>query len=572
MKALEKDRNRRYETANSLAMDVQRYLHDEPVLACPPSAGYRLRKFARRNKGRLAVAALVLFFLVSLGGVAGWAALQQATQRAARESRVSAGVAEALRETREWVEKAWSLADYPERMQVATDAAVAALRRGDDFASEGAPDEVARDLASAHREVEELSRHTHLIQALSAIGRKFAEESTGQGWPMRQFYPRLAEAFREFGLDPLHDPVDEVASAVASSRLRDILLDELDAWHWHKGGDRLGQVTRLARQKIGGVYARWQQLHDAGDVRGIVAFAASPDGLSFGRRNIGVVWRALRDAKQFAACRTFLRAAVERYPDSYWLHLELGGICLAMNPPEYAEALRHCSAAAALRPDSAVVRLQLGDCYAGLGAYDQASACYRKCIELGHGAVIGHVHIAKILAKQKDWDGALAAVREAIRRQPGNGNVYSRVAVILQDVGMHAEGLKIMVDAIREHPDLAEEPRRYLRYNAACLAMNCAEGLGVNPPPETERPAYRKQALDFLTADLAAVRKVAVKDPAQGHKLMQSWLADKDLDSVRQPAAVERLPTDERDAWNRLWTAVRELRDQTAPRSTGSPW
>ena len=52
MKALEKDRNRRYETANGFAMDVQRYLADEPVQACPPSAGYRLRKFARRNKGR----------------------------------------------------------------------------------------------------------------------------------------------------------------------------------------------------------------------------------------------------------------------------------------------------------------------------------------------------------------------------------------------------------------------------------------------------------------------------------------------------------------------------------------
>ena len=49
MKALEKDRTRRYDTANGLAMDVQRYLTDEPVQACPPSAGYRLRKFARRQ-------------------------------------------------------------------------------------------------------------------------------------------------------------------------------------------------------------------------------------------------------------------------------------------------------------------------------------------------------------------------------------------------------------------------------------------------------------------------------------------------------------------------------------------
>src|SRR5262249_16461598 len=56
MKALEKARPRRYETANGLAMDVQRYLADEPVLACPPSAGYRLRKFVRRNRARLVTA------------------------------------------------------------------------------------------------------------------------------------------------------------------------------------------------------------------------------------------------------------------------------------------------------------------------------------------------------------------------------------------------------------------------------------------------------------------------------------------------------------------------------------
>ena len=65
MKCLEKDRNRRYETANGFAMDVQRYLADEPVQACPPSAGYRLWKFARRNKGSLLAVSLVVLALVS---------------------------------------------------------------------------------------------------------------------------------------------------------------------------------------------------------------------------------------------------------------------------------------------------------------------------------------------------------------------------------------------------------------------------------------------------------------------------------------------------------------------------
>src|SRR2546423_14274567 len=69
MKTLEKDRNRRYETAKDFAADLQRYLNDEPVQACPPSAGYRLRKFVRRNKGPVLTVAVVLLALV--GGVAG---------------------------------------------------------------------------------------------------------------------------------------------------------------------------------------------------------------------------------------------------------------------------------------------------------------------------------------------------------------------------------------------------------------------------------------------------------------------------------------------------------------------
>jgi serine/threonine protein kinase/tetratricopeptide (TPR) repeat protein len=65
MKALEKDRNRRYETANGFAMDVQRYLADEPVAAGPPSARYRLRKFVRRNKGPVVAASAILLCLVA---------------------------------------------------------------------------------------------------------------------------------------------------------------------------------------------------------------------------------------------------------------------------------------------------------------------------------------------------------------------------------------------------------------------------------------------------------------------------------------------------------------------------
>ena len=85
MKALEKDRARRYETASALAADVQHYLNDEAVVACPPSTAYRFKKFARRNKAALLVAGLILFFCMLLGSGIGWTF----RDRVARQARVS---------------------------------------------------------------------------------------------------------------------------------------------------------------------------------------------------------------------------------------------------------------------------------------------------------------------------------------------------------------------------------------------------------------------------------------------------------------------------------------------------
>jgi len=69
MKALEKDRNRRYETANGLAADVRRYLDNEPVQACPPTLAYRVRKFVHRHRGAVVATALIVLTLV--GGIIG---------------------------------------------------------------------------------------------------------------------------------------------------------------------------------------------------------------------------------------------------------------------------------------------------------------------------------------------------------------------------------------------------------------------------------------------------------------------------------------------------------------------
>jgi serine/threonine protein kinase len=87
MKALEKDRNRRYPTANSLALDIEHYLANERVDACPPSAAYRFQLFARRNKAAMTVAAVVAASLVYGTIVSTWQATQARRAAALAEQR-----------------------------------------------------------------------------------------------------------------------------------------------------------------------------------------------------------------------------------------------------------------------------------------------------------------------------------------------------------------------------------------------------------------------------------------------------------------------------------------------------
>ena len=81
MKALDKDRDRRYATANDLAADVERYLHDEPVQACPPSIRYRLLKSVRRYKVAAVVTAVVTSTILASAAFSAW---KYVDERAAR--------------------------------------------------------------------------------------------------------------------------------------------------------------------------------------------------------------------------------------------------------------------------------------------------------------------------------------------------------------------------------------------------------------------------------------------------------------------------------------------------------
>src|SRR5262249_39774510 len=95
MKCLEKDRTRRYETANGLAADLKRHLNNEAVVARPPSSTYRFQKLVRRNKLTFAAAGAVATVLLLGIVISTWQAVR--ARNAEREQRILCATAETAR-------------------------------------------------------------------------------------------------------------------------------------------------------------------------------------------------------------------------------------------------------------------------------------------------------------------------------------------------------------------------------------------------------------------------------------------------------------------------------------------
>ena len=185
MKTLEKDRNHRYETANAFAADVQRYLNDEPVLACPPSAWYRFRKFARRNKGPVA-AGLALAALLVLGTVG-----------------TSIGLAWALRAERTATLAAEAEAEQRQRAEAAYEEELKQRRR-------------------ARKIVDEM---------YTQVAQKWLAQQPRMEKVQREFLEKALQYYQELAKEQSTDPAVQLETATAYRRMGDM---------YHK----LGQVAK----------------------------------------------------------------------------------------------------------------------------------------------------------------------------------------------------------------------------------------------------------------------------------------------------------------------------------------
>ncbi|HZU36401.1 MAG TPA: tetratricopeptide repeat protein, partial [Gemmataceae bacterium] len=444
MKALEKDRNRRYESASALAVDVHRYLHDEPVLACPPSQLYRLRKFTRRHKAGLGVAGCVLLVLV-LGGVVMW---REHGQRAAAAASVEAALvrAEELREQERWQE---------------TDALLA-VAQGQ---VEG------RGLASLRRRVEQARREVEMLTSIEEAGLQRSAGTKDKMFDYAGADRLYAQAFQRYGIDVATLEPQDASRRIRASVIRHRLVEALDDWAFNRdrnsdaeGGKALRTLARLTDDD------RWsQRLREATARADRMAFeiiAQQEDTLQKRPVSLVLLAHSLESAKSGTRAVALLRQAQMVHPESFWLNYELAVALSGQKPPAPVQAARFCQAALALRPQSPVVHNELGAILLKQHKAAEAEAAFRKAIALKHDSYYAYTNLSVALGMQGKLLEAEAACRKSLALWPDGKVDYLNLGSILREQGKLAEA----EEAYRKC--IALEPNDAAAYTNLSNALN----------------------------------------------------------------------------------------------------
>jgi serine/threonine protein kinase/tetratricopeptide (TPR) repeat protein len=383
MKALEKDRNRRYESASAFAADVQHYLNDEPIQACPPSAWYRFRKLATRNKALVTTTALVTLAFLLAAGTLGWAVRDrqvrvaeteqaEASRRAAIAERVTAALGDAtqLQQQAKWSE------------------ALEAVKRAEGILA-GGGDEALR--AQAHELHKDLQMVLDLEEIRLPRAVHGAEGGDDQAWANASF----AENFRNYGIDIEALDAAEAAARIRARTIWPALVTALDNWadlerrsNLRADGTRWKKLLAVARtadpdewrDRIRGA---WQ--HGRTEILDELAARAPTSELPLqtwsllGLFNWGVD-KNMDKQRQL----TVLRIVQRKFPGDYWINFKLAYGYDFTPPPDqdFDEAIRFYTAALAARPRNVPTHMYLGLALLHRAKFEEGFARLRGGIEL----------------------------------------------------------------------------------------------------------------------------------------------------------------------------------------------
>jgi tetratricopeptide (TPR) repeat protein len=268
---------------------------------------------------------------------------------------------------------------------------------------------------------------------------------------------------------------------------------------------------------------------------------------------------------------------------------------------QWDAAIASCRNAIALDPKYPESQLTLGTALAAKGRMDEAIACYRKAIALDPKYADAHCNLGHALRSQGRFTDALAALKrghELGTKQPGwrypsaawvrqaeslaaleaklpaflEGEYQPRgmaerlgLVAVCRARKLHHARTRLYADAFAADPRLADDLKAGRRYKAACSAALASAGQGEDTArlDDKERTRLRKQALDWLEADLAMCGKLLESGPPQTRpflvQVLSHWQKDSDLAGLRDKAALDKLSAEERAACAKLWVDVAAL-------------
>jgi hypothetical protein len=232
-----------------------------------------------------------------------------------------------------------------------------------------------------------------------------------------------------------------------------------------------------------------------------------------------------------------------------------------------AEAVGHFQEALRLNPKLPLTHAALGKALLDQGRCGEAQAAIRCCLDLlptDHPQRAVTLQLSQRCERWLALDGRLTAVLEG-RDKPSSDAEGIQFAALCRAKKQYLAAARLSVATFAASPRLAESPENSHRYNAACAAVlaGCGEGTDGTKLGEAERARWRKQARDWLRADLDAWANKLGSGPAlaraQVIRALAPWRADADLIGLREPDPLDKLPRAEREECRALWRDVDAL-------------
>jgi tetratricopeptide (TPR) repeat protein len=414
-----------------LALDVQRYLADEPVLAGPPGTGYRLRKFVRRNKAAVAVTGIVLVLLMLLGGGSGWVV----RDRAARRSKTANDLDRAVERTELFLGQ--------KRLSEAR----AALDGAGTLAQE-LPADPGRDerLANLNEQLDAADRDREFVAEYEKIRLKVESQVdvATSTFKEESIVPEIRDLLRRYGI-VVGETTPDQAAALIRGRSEPVS----------------GQLVAAIQDCV--VYGLKEDKRSREWFR-TVLLAADADPWRVALRtaarvgDLTTIERLIRDVdvgkhppgllillaevlpEELKSTRLELLRRIQRAnPDDLWANMSLAAELFGR--ARYSESARFLTAAIALRPDNPGLYLNRGSCLAELSEPDAAIEDFQKCLLLAPRYAGAMTSLADAWRKKGKLQEALALSNSAIEIDPRSKRSWANRALAFQNLKQYEKAI-----------------------------------------------------------------------------------------------------------------------------------